>query len=56
MQENQGLDEVRAMKARGVEHVRYRFVKVPTDVVTRAVVARMCNAALECRYERARSG
>ena len=35
------LDEVRAMKARGVEHVRYRSVNTPDDIESKAKISRM---------------
>ena len=35
------LDQVRAMKARGVEHVRYRSVNTPDDIESKAKISRM---------------
>ena len=41
MPQNAMLDHVRAMKARGVEHVRYRSVDTPVDIHSRAKISRM---------------
>ena len=41
LREDAALDEMRAMKARGVEHVRWRSVEVPDDIDSKAKISRM---------------
>ena len=45
MPRDQEFDEMKAMKARGVEHVRWRNVTIADDMSLRAVVSRMQGAA-----------
>ena len=50
---NQGLEEVKAMKARGVEHVRHRMVDMPTDMLAKSKIARMRKAAADAATDAA---
>ena len=47
LQENAALEEMQAMKARGVEHVRWRSVEVPDDIDSKAKILRMQGIAYE---------
>ena len=51
---NVRLEEVQAMKARGVEHVRHRMVDMPTDMDAKSKVACMRKATTEAFAARRR--
>eukprot|EP00969_Alexandrium_andersonii_P356649 15447021-Alexandrium_andersonii.AAC.1 len=49
---NQALEDMQAMKARAVEHARYRTVGAPTDPSCLARIARMREAAVRAALGR----
>ena len=56
MASNAALDDVRAMKLRGVEHVRYRVIDEPDDPEVQDNIDRMRRDAWEKHEERRRTG
>ncbi|CAK0808294.1 unnamed protein product [Prorocentrum cordatum] len=55
MASNAALDDVRAMKSRGVEHVRYRVIDEPDDPEAQDNIDRMRREAWEKHEERRRT-